>query len=164
MLSLYGNSIDEKAIAVLRLVKDFICSEGGFSNMIITRVSVICEIITFSVSDLFGSPMKVKWKQRKVAFGEREESCFDEREKGERNFANKNKQGHRVYKRMHQLENTIKDANNDLAKVLKENFKREDFVKSHTIIQMTLNCKQVLESILEDLEAKKHKLWVSRSH
>ena len=91
---------------------------------------------------------------KKVAFGERDESCFDEREKGERNFAKKYKQGHaRVC--IHQLENTIKDANDDLAKVLKETFKREDVVKSHTIIQMSLDRKRVLESILEDLEAKK---------
>ena len=59
---------------------------------------------------------------------------------------------------IHQLENTLKDANNDLAKVLKGNFKREDVLKSHTIIQMSLDCKRVLESILEDLEAKKRKL------
>ena len=59
---------------------------------------------------------------------------------------------------IHQLGNTIKDANDDLAKVLKENFKREDVVKSHTIIQMSLYRKRVLESILKDLEAKKRKL------
>ena len=59
---------------------------------------------------------------------------------------------------IHQLENTQKDANVDLAKVLKENFKSEDVVKSHTIIQMSLDCKWVLESTLEDLEAKKRKL------
>ena len=59
---------------------------------------------------------------------------------------------------IHQLENTLKDANNDLARVLKGNFKREDVLKSHTIIQMSLDCKRVLESILEDLEAKKRKL------
>ena len=51
-----------------------------------------------------------------------------------------------------------KDANDDLAKVLKGNFKREDVLKSHIIIQMSLDCKQVLESSLEDLEAKKRKL------
>ena len=44
----------------------------------------------------------------------------------------------------HQLENTLKGANDDLAKVLKGNFKREDVVKSHTIIQMSLDCKRVL--------------------
>ena len=65
---------------------------------------------------------------------------------------------------IHQWENTLKDANDDLAKVLKENFKREDVVKSHTIIQMSLDRKRVLESTLADLEAKKRKLWVSRSH
>ena len=59
-------------------------------------------------------------------FGEREGSCFDERERGERNFANKNKQGHRVYKRMYPSENTLKDANDNLAKVIKGNFKREN--------------------------------------
>ena len=36
LLSIHGNSIDEKTIVVLRLAKDFICSEGGFSS-IITR-------------------------------------------------------------------------------------------------------------------------------
>ena len=59
---------------------------------------------------------------------------------------------------IHQLENTLKDANDDLAKVLKRNFKREDVVKSHTIIQMSLDRKRVPESTLEDLEAKKRKL------
>ena len=49
--------------------------------------------------------MKTKEKWRKVAFGRRERSCFDERERGQRNFANQNKQGHKVY------ENTLKDAN-----------------------------------------------------
>ena len=72
--------------------------------------------------------MKTKEKWRKVAFGRRERSCFDERERGQRNFANQNKQGHKVY------ENTLKDTNDDLAKVLKGNFKREDVVQSYAII------------------------------
>ena len=55
--------------------------------------------------NVFGSTMKTKEKWRKVAFGRRERSCFDERERGQRNFANQNKQGHKVY------ENTLKDAN-----------------------------------------------------
>ena len=59
---------------------------------------------------------------------------------------------------MHQFENTLKDANDDIAKLLKGNFKRERVVKSHTIIQMSLDRKRVLESTLEDLEAKKDKL------
>ena len=59
---------------------------------------------------------------------------------------------------MHQFENTLKDANDDIAKLLKGNFKREGVVKSHTIIQMSLDRKRVLESTLEDLEAKKDKL------
>ena len=59
---------------------------------------------------------------------------------------------------IHQLENTLKDANDDLAKVLRGNFKREDVVKSHIIIQMSLGRRRVLESTLEDLEAKKRKL------
>ena len=37
LLSIHGNSIDEKTIVALRLVKDFNCSESGFSNIIITR-------------------------------------------------------------------------------------------------------------------------------
>ena len=37
LLSIHGNSIVEKTIVALRLVKDFICSEGDFSNKIITR-------------------------------------------------------------------------------------------------------------------------------
>ena len=65
---------------------------------------------------------------------------------------------------IHRLENTLKDANNDLAKVLKGNFKRENVVKSHAIIQMSLDLKRVAESTLEDLEAKKVKLLVSKSH
>ena len=63
---------------------------------------------------------------------------------------------------IHQLWNTLKDVNDDLAKVLKGNFKREDILKSH--IQMSLDRKQVLESTLEDLEAKKRKLWFSTFH
>ena len=65
---------------------------------------------------------------------------------------------------IHQLENTLKDANDDLAKVLKRNFKRENAVKSHAILQMSLDLKRVAESTLEDLEAKKVKLLVSKSH
>ena len=37
LLFVHGNFIDEKIIVALRLVKDFICSKGGFSNIIITR-------------------------------------------------------------------------------------------------------------------------------
>ena len=78
MVSIHGNSIDEKIVA-LRLVKKFICSEGGFSTIIITTEllqSPICEIITFKVSNVFGSPTKDKWKWRKDAFGEGEGSCW----------------------------------------------------------------------------------------
>ena len=62
LVSIHGNSIDEKIVA-LRLVKKFICSEGGFSTIIITTEllqSPICEIITFKVSNVFGSPTKDK--------------------------------------------------------------------------------------------------------
>lgn len=45
---------------------------------------------------------------------------------------------------IHQLENTLKDANDDLAKVLKRNYKREDIVKSLTIIPMPLDGRRVL--------------------
>ena len=34
LLSIHENSIGDKTIVALRLVKDFICSEGGFSNII----------------------------------------------------------------------------------------------------------------------------------
>ena len=34
LLSIHENSIGDKTIVALRLVKDFICSEGGFSNTI----------------------------------------------------------------------------------------------------------------------------------
>ena len=57
-----------------------------------------------------------------------------------------------------QLENTLKDANDNLVNVLKGNIKREDVIKSHTIIQMSLDGNRVLESTLDDLEAKKRKL------
>ena len=58
------------------------------------------EIITFKLLNVFGGPTKVKWKWSKDPFGERERSCFDERKRRER-LANKNMQGHRVYKRMY---------------------------------------------------------------
>ena len=62
LVCIHGNSINEEIVA-LRLVKDFICSEGGFSTVIITTEllqSSICEIITFKVSNVFGSPKKDK--------------------------------------------------------------------------------------------------------
>ena len=125
-------------------MKDFICSIGWFFKYNHSkRAFVICEIITFKVSNVFGNPTKVKWKWRKIAFGEREGSRFDERERGEKKILQIKISKDIDYTKecIHQLENTLKYANDDLVKALKESFKKEEVVKSHAIIEMSLDSK-----------------------
>ena len=88
LLSVRGNSIDEKTIVALRLAKDFICSQGGFSNSYshIKRAIAICETVTFKVSIVFGNPTKFKWKWRNLAFGEREEVVLMKERERRKNF------------------------------------------------------------------------------
>ena len=92
LLSIRGNSIDEKTIVALRLVKDFICSQGAFSDSHNhnKRAFIICETVTFKASIVFGNPTKLKWKWRKFAFGEREEVVLiKERERRKKFFKQK---------------------------------------------------------------------------
>ena len=56
------------------------------------------------------------------------------------------------------VEETIREANEDIAKALKGSFKKEDIQKSHTIIQMSLDRKRKLENTLSELETKRKKL------
>ena len=152
LLPIHGNSTDEKTIVALRLVKDFICSEGGFSNIIITR-----EILQ-SVKSSHSRYQVYLEVQRKLNENEgklrlqkeKEVVLMKEREEKEILQIKIGKDIEYTKQCIHQLENNLKDANDDLAKVLKGNFKREEVVKSHTIIQMPLDRKRVLESTLED--------------
>ena len=57
------------------------------------------------------------------------------------------------------VEGTLREANDDIAKSLKGGvFRKEDIQKAHTIIQMSLDRKRVLESSLHELSLKKAKL------
>ena len=109
--------------------------------------------------------------QRKL--NENEEKLLLEKEKevvlmkeiGQRNFAKKISKFTEFTKEyMHQVRKYSKGCKCWLAKVLKGNIKGENVVNSHTIIQISLDCKRVLESTLWNLESKKRKLRVSRSH
>ena len=160
MPTIHGNSIDEKAIVALILVKDFICSEGGFSNMIITRELLQSVKSSHSRYQMYLEVQgKLNENKEKLRL-EKEKKVILMKERKEKEILQIkiSKDIEHTKECIHQLGNTIKDANDDLAKVLKENFKREDVVKPHTIIQMSLYRKRVLESILKDLEAKKRKL------
>lgn len=64
LLFIHGNSIYEKAVIALKLVKDFNCFESGFSNIIIMRELLIWQYdvkssYSFNISNVFGSPTKV---------------------------------------------------------------------------------------------------------
>ena len=56
------------------------------------------------------------------------------------------------------VEETIREANEEIAKALKGTFRKEDIQKSHTIIQMSFDRKRNLESTLSELEIKRKKL------
>ena len=119
LLSINGNSIDEKTIVALRLVKDFICSEGGFSNIIITE---ILESMKSSHSR-YHMYLEV---QRKLNENEEQLRLEKEKEVVLMRGAEKEILQIKISKDIeytkefiHQLENTLKDAHDDLAKVLK---------------------------------------------
>lgn len=56
------------------------------------------------------------------------------------------------------VEETIREANNDIAKALKGPLKKDNIHKSHTLIEMSLDKKRALDKTLDDLESKKTKL------
>ena len=160
MPTIHGNSIDEKAIVALILEKDFICSKGGFSNMIIIRELLQSVKSSHSRYQMYLEVQRKLNENKEKLRLEKEKKVILMKERKEKEILQIkiSKDIEHTKECIHQLGNTIEDANDDLGKVLKENFKREDVVKSHTIIQMSLDRKRILESILQDLEAKKRKL------
>ena len=90
-------------------MKDFICSDDCFSNKIITRELLQSVKSSHSRYRMY---LEVQLKLNEIKeklLLEKETEVVLMKERGERNFANENKQGHRVYKRMHPLvKNTLK--------------------------------------------------------
>ena len=160
MLSIHGNSIQGDTITSLRLVKDQLCLVGGLSEFKITTGLLKSVKSSYSryQSDLLAK-REIKEKEEKAQLQkEQDKASLEQQQERENTIVLINQDISYTKESIKYLEETLREANDQIAKSLKGTvFRKEDIQKAHTLIQMSLDRKRVLESSLDELEAKKKK-------
>ena len=154
MLPAHRNAIQEDTLVSLRLIKDQLCLDGGLSNFkVATELLKSIKTSSARYQKYLQVKRELKEKEERRRLQKEQEKAFSEKEVEKGNTISMiNKYIEYIKDSIRNVEETLREANDDIAKSLKGGvFRKEDIQKAHTIIQMNLDRKRVLESSLDEL-------------
>ena len=160
-LSVHGNAIQEDTLVSLILIKDQLCLDGGLSKFKVTT-ELLKSVKTSSAryQQYLQVKRELKEKEERRRLQKEQEKAFSEKQVEKGNTISMiNKDIEYIKDSIRNVEEALRESSDDIAKSLKGGvFRKEDIQKAHTIIQMSLDRKRVLESSLDELALKKAKL------